>query len=49
MIGSEGGNLGLGDISPVTDAGRAIASVEAFTGAFMIPLFVLVFGRKMIR
>ena len=41
--------LGFGDISPVTDAGRAIASVEAFTGAFMIALFVLVFGRKMIR
>ena len=34
---------------PVTDAGRAVASVEAFTGAFMIALFVLVFGRKMIR
>jgi uncharacterized protein YjbI with pentapeptide repeats len=41
--------LGFGDISPVTDAGRAVASVEAFTGAFMIALFVLVFGRKMIR
>jgi uncharacterized protein YjbI with pentapeptide repeats len=41
--------LGFGDIQPVTDAGRAVASVEAFTGAFMIALFVLVFGRKMIR
>jgi hypothetical protein len=41
--------LGFGDISPITDAGRAVASVEAFTGAFMIALFVLVFGRKMIR
>ncbi len=41
--------LGFGDISPVTDVGRAVASVEAFTGAFMIALFVLVFGRKMIR
>jgi len=41
--------LGFGDISPVTDAGRAVASVEAFTGAFMIALFVLVFGRRMIR
>ena len=34
---------------PVTDAGRTLASVEAFTGAFMIALFVLVFGRKIIR
>ncbi|UCC92871.1 MAG: pentapeptide repeat-containing protein [Thermoplasmata archaeon] len=41
--------LGFGDISPVTDLGRGVASVEAFTGAFMIALFVLVFGRKMIR
>ncbi len=41
--------LGFGDFQPVTDAGRAVASVEAFTGAFMIALFVLVFGRKMIR
>jgi uncharacterized protein YjbI with pentapeptide repeats len=41
--------LGFGDFHPVTDAGRAVASLEAFTGAFMIALFVLVFGRKMIR
>ncbi len=41
--------LGFGDIQPVTDAGRAVAGVEAFTGAFMIALFVLVLGRKMIR
>jgi uncharacterized protein YjbI with pentapeptide repeats len=41
--------LGFGDISPVTDLGRGVASVEAFTGAFMIALFVLLFGRKMIR
>ena len=41
--------LGFGDIQPVTDAGRAVAGVEAFTGAFMIALFVLVFGRRMIR
>ncbi len=33
----------------VSDAGRAVAGVEAFTGAFMIALFVLVFGRRMIR
>ena len=26
-----------------------VASVEAFTGAFNFTLFVLVFGRKMIR
>jgi len=41
--------LGFGDIQPSTDAGRAVAGVEAFTGAFMIALFVLVLGRKMIR
>ncbi|MCK5415283.1 MAG: hypothetical protein KAJ35_07870 [Thermoplasmata archaeon] len=33
----------------VSDASRAVTSVEAFTGAFMIALFVQVFGRKMIR
>ncbi|MFA6109718.1 MAG: pentapeptide repeat-containing protein [Candidatus Latescibacterota bacterium] len=41
---------GYGDIHPNPDsATRLVASAEAFTGAFMIALFVAVFGKKMTR
>lgn len=40
--------LGYGDIAPL-DWSRPFTMAEAFLGAFMIALFVLVFGRKMIR
>ena len=40
--------LGYGDIAPI-GISRAFAVNEAFCGAFMMALFVLVFGRKMIR
>jgi hypothetical protein len=40
--------LGYGDICP-SGYGRIFASLEAFAGAFFMALFVLVFGRKMIR
>ncbi|MBI4972002.1 MAG: pentapeptide repeat-containing protein [Candidatus Omnitrophica bacterium] len=40
--------LGYGDIAPI-GISRAFAVNEAFWGAFMMALFVLVFGRKMIR
>lgn len=40
--------LGYGDYAP-TQAFQLIATAEAFFGAFMIALFVLVFGRKMLR
>lgn len=40
--------LGYGDIAPV-GAVKALAALEAFSGAFMMALFVLVFARKMIR
>lgn len=40
--------LGYGDIAPFGYA-RIFTMIEAFFGAFMIALFVLVFGRKMIR
>ncbi|MBU7046786.1 MAG: pentapeptide repeat-containing protein [Theionarchaea archaeon] len=40
--------LGYGDIHPVGYS-KLVASAEAFTGAFFIALFVLVFGRKMMR
>ncbi|MFQ5795887.1 MAG: pentapeptide repeat-containing protein [Candidatus Bipolaricaulia bacterium] len=42
--------LGLGDFQPTaTSWVRAIVMIEAFLGAFMMALFVLTFGRKMIR
>ena len=41
--------LGYGDFHPVTHVGQVLAIAEAFTGAFMIAVFVLVFGRKMMR
>ncbi len=40
--------LGYGDISPL-GATRLLASLEAFTGAFTIALFVVVFVKKMTR
>ena len=40
--------LGYGDIIPL-GMSKAFAGIEAFLGAFMMALFVLVFGRKMMR
>lgn len=40
--------LGYGDIAPY-GISRLFATIEAFSGAFMMALFVLLFGRKMIR
>lgn len=40
--------LGYGDIHP-QGYSKVIACAESFTGAFFIALFVLVFGRKMMR
>ncbi len=40
--------LGYGDIAPLGFS-RVFTMLEAFLGAFMIALFVLVFARKMIR
>lgn len=40
--------LGYGDYRPIPCA-QPVAMCEAFIGAFMIALFVLVFGRKMMR
>lgn len=39
---------GYGDVTP-TDATRLFAASEAFAGAFLMAVFVLVFGRKMMR
>lgn len=41
--------LGFGDIHPATFPGKLAAMAEALIGAFMMALFVLVFGRKMLR
>ena len=41
--------LGLGDIHPVNDWGKALICCEAVIGAFLIALFVVVFVRKMAR
>ena len=43
--------LGLGDIHPDPSnvLGKIAAMTEALIGAFMMALFVLVFGRKMTR
>ena len=40
--------LGYGDVHPI-GCSKIIACAESFTGAFFIALFVLVFGRKMLR
>jgi len=39
---------GYGDLIPTEDT-RAVAALEAFAGAFMMAVLVLVFGRKMMR
>ncbi len=42
--------LGFGDIHPSDNvAVKICAMIESFTGAFMIALFVLTFGRRMLR
>ena len=40
--------LGYGDITP-TGMARPVAAFEAFAGAFMMALFIAVFGKKMTR
>lgn len=40
---------GYGDVHPLGGITRTIASIEAFSGAFMTALFVAVFGKKMTR
>ena len=40
--------LGYGDIAP-TGIARPVAALQAFSGAFMMALFVAVFGKKMTR
>ena len=40
--------LGYGDLHPVGIT-KAFATIEAFTGAFMLALFVLTMGRRMMR
>ncbi len=39
---------GYGDITP-SEATRPLAAIEAFVGAFLMAVFVLVFSRKMMR
>jgi len=41
--------LGYGDVHPIGYYSHAIASSEAFTGAFFMALFVVVIARKMMR
>jgi len=41
--------LGYGDFHPLNGIGQLLSILEAFIGAFMIAVFVLVFGKKMIR
>ncbi len=41
--------LGYGVFRPANDLGKIAASSEAFNETFMIALFVLVLGRKMLR
>jgi uncharacterized protein YjbI with pentapeptide repeats len=41
--------LGLGDVQPSTNLGKALICGEAVIGAFLIALFVVVFVRKMMR
>lgn len=40
--------LGYGDLHPVGIT-KTFATIEAFTGVFMLALFVLTMGRKMMR
>ena len=41
--------LGYGEITPPTLFTRHLASTHAFAGAFMMAMFVTVFGKKMTR
>jgi len=41
--------LGYGDITPTAGVLRGLAALQAFTGAFMMAMFVAVFGKKMTR
>ena len=41
--------LGYGEITPATLFTRHLASTHAFGGAFMMAMFVAVFGKKMTR
>lgn len=41
--------LGYGEITPTTLLTRHLASTHAFAGAFMMAMFVTVFGKKMTR
>ena len=41
--------LGYGEITPPPGVLRPLAAVQAFTGAFMMAMFVAVFGQKMTR
>jgi len=38
--------LGLGDFKPINNKGRIYVGLEAFTGAFMMALFVYTFARR---
>lgn len=40
--------LGYGDLHPIGIT-KVLVTVEAYTGAFMLPLFVLTMGRKIMR
>ena len=41
--------LGYGEITPSTLFTRHLTSTHAFAGAFMMAMFVMVFGKKMTR
>lgn len=41
--------LGFGDMTPPDGFIRGLAAMQAFTGAFMMAMFVAVFGKKMTR
>ena len=41
--------LGYGDVRPCVGATRYVSMFEAFFGAFSLAVFVLTFGRKMMR
>ncbi|MFH1570791.1 MAG: potassium channel family protein, partial [Gemmatimonadota bacterium] len=40
---------GYGDVTPPEGVLRPLAAIEAFIGAFMMAMFVAVFGKKMTR
>ena len=41
--------LGYGDMTPPDGIARPLAALQAFAGAFMMAMFVAVFGKKMTR